>query len=138
MVTVISRAKRILRYMDRFAFFSESVEVPDGLPSSSGSPVGIYFNAESSLDGAIVVTDSSLVLNERSDWVLIPYRSIDKVVIPTFSVLPGEVRHLILNLSSGSSFTLPVKGGTDRTADAYEFARFLARVRSDLLSQLSP
>lgn len=134
MIKVASRVHRILRGMERFAYFSESVEIPDGLPGSAGIPIGVYFNEVSSLDGSIVITDSAVVLNEKSGWVSVPYRSIAKVVIPYSSAARlSEVRHLILNLLDGSSFILPVKGGTDRTADAYEFARFLDRVRSDLL-----
>jgi hypothetical protein len=132
MIPVVSRVKRILRHMDRFAFFSESLEIPDGLPGSVGNPVGVDFNIEASFDGAIVITDSSMVLGEGSGWVSIPYRSIDKVIIPTSFGLKGEIRHLVLSLSDGRSVILPIQGGTERTADAFEFARFLARVKSDL------
>jgi hypothetical protein len=122
--------------MGRFHFFSEPFDVPVGLPGSIGTPIGVYLNAESSLDGSIVITDSSMVLSEGAGWVPISYRSIDKVIIPTSSGRKSEIRHLILDLSDGRSFILPVQGGTDRTADVFEFVRFLDRVRSDLLSVL--
>src|ERR1700759_983837 len=113
MIKVASRVHRILRGMEPFAYFSESVEIPDGLPSSAGIPIGVYFNDGSSFDGAIVVTDSAVVLNEKSGWVSVPYRSIARVVIPFSSAARlSEVRHLILNLLDGSSFILPVLGGT--------------------------
>lgn len=131
MISASSRAKRIFREISRFSFFGGPAGIPNGLPLAKGEdPIGIYFNAPSSLIGAIVITNSSLILNTDAGWLSIPYQMIAKVAIPARPGHLEEVRQLTLILLDGRSLDLPVQGGTARTADAFEFARFLDRVRS--------
>jgi hypothetical protein len=133
MVSVASRAWRVFRRIGRFNFLNESAEIPYDLPLGSGEdPIGIYFNAPSSLAGAIVVTSAGLILRTESGWLSIPYKMIAKVVIPARIGSLAQVRELRLILLDGKSLILPILGGTARTADAFEFARFLDRVCSDL------
>jgi hypothetical protein len=136
MISAISRARRIFRGITRFSFFlAGSVEIPADLPLAEGeAPIGIYFNVPFSLDNAVVITSSSVILRVAAKWLSIPYKLISKVNIPTNPGHLGEVRQLMLSLSDGSSLALPVQGGAARTADAFEFARFLDRVRSDAFS----
>jgi hypothetical protein len=132
MVSVASRAWRIFRRVGRFKFFNESAEIPE-LPLERGEdPIGVYFNMPSSLADAIVVTSSGLILRTESGWLPVPYQMIARVVIPARSGHLEQVRGLTLTFLDGKSLALPVLGGTVRTADAFEFARFLDRVRSDL------
>jgi hypothetical protein len=44
----------------------------------------------------------------------------------------AQLRELTLTLSGGKSLALPILGGAACAADAFEFSRFLNRVRSDL------
>ena len=131
MISASSRAKRIFRGISRFTFFADPSEVPDDLPLAEGEdPIGIYLNSPPSLADAIVITSSSLITKTGTGWLSIPYQMIVRVVIPVRSGHLEEVRQLTLALSDGMSLALPVQGGTARTADAFEFARFLDRVRA--------
>lgn len=133
MVSVISRARRIFRGIGRFNFLDESAEIPHDLPLGSGEdPIGIYFNTPSSLADAIIVTSAGLILRTESGWISVLYQTIARVVIPARIGHLEQVRELTLVLLGGKSLALPISGGTARTADAFEFARFLDRVRSDL------
>jgi hypothetical protein len=133
MISVASRAKRVFRVMGRFKFINDPAEIPHDLPLGGGEgPIGIYFNTPSSLADAIVVTSVGLILRTESGWLSIPYRIIAKVTIPARIGHLAEVRELTLTLLGGESLALPILGGTARTADAFEFSRFLDRVLSDL------
>lgn len=136
MLPAISRARRIFRGITRFSFFPADLKgVPADLPLAEGEvPIGIYLNVPSSLDSAIVITSSSMILRLIDKWLVVPYRSILKVTIPSDQINLSEVRFLNLSLSDRSKLKLPVLGGTSRTADAFEFARFIDRVRSDAFS----
>lgn len=133
MVSVASRAKRVFRGMGELNFLNDPAEAPQDVPLGSGEhAIGIYFNIPSSLVGAIVVTSAGLILRTESGWLSIPYQMIARVVIPARVGHLAQLRELTLVLSDGKSLALPILGGTARTSDAFEFARFLDRVRSDL------
>jgi hypothetical protein len=127
---VISRAKRILRPMSRFQFFDgQPSPVPTDLPlPETETPIGMYLNEPGSLEDAVVVTDLSLLLESKGTWVPIPYSSISKIATPTTK---AGVQGLRLFLHDGSTVCLPIRGGTQRTSDAFEFLRFLDRVLAD-------
>jgi hypothetical protein len=130
MVQVLSRVKRILRYMGKFNFFdAESFHAPEGLPLNEGEvPIGAYLNNPNSLEGAVVVTDSSLLVESGGSWTPIHYASIAKVETPDSKT---GVHGLHLHLRDGSTAYIPIQGGTERTSDAFEFLRFLNRVLAD-------
>ena len=82
--------------MRRFNFFTASFcEVPGDLPLKSDElPIGVYLNLDRSLDNAVVVTSSALILKISPGWRYISYRSIVKVVIPIDQGRLADVRHL--------------------------------------------
>jgi hypothetical protein len=88
----------------------------------------MYLNDESSLKEAIVIASSSLVVGEEGGWRKVSYASIAKVGTPESKT---NVHGLHLALYAGDAIWLPVRGGTERTYDAFEFLRFLNRVLED-------
>jgi hypothetical protein len=118
--------------MSRFRRFSdEPALVPEDLPLAPGEvPIGLYFNVASSLESAVVVTSLAVILNTDAGWLPISYKSITKISFPAVDRL-ADVRQLIVTTQRSETFVIPIQGGTDRTADAFEFARYLQRVQSD-------
>jgi hypothetical protein len=117
--------------MERFRWLA------DGEPEESarfleteppGDLIGVYLNHPPTVSEAIVVSESGLLLETEGRWRQLSFSSVDRVATPTTKVL---VRHLDLALKDGSVVRLPIEGGDEKVADAFEFLRFLDRVLAD-------
>jgi hypothetical protein len=116
--------------MPRFHLFDSTEYIPpSGLPLAQGeAPLGIYLNDQPSTKDAIVITTASLILGEEDGWRTVPYTSIARVLTPDSKT---DVHGLHLALDDGKTIWLPVRGGTEKTFDAFEFLRFINRVLED-------
>ena len=132
MVTVISRARRILRPMSHFQFFSEEglLSTSLGLPLAEGEmPIGVYMNKPPTLRDSIVVTNFSLIIDSDGVWTPIPYARIVKALTPENKVDNSCLR---IVLQDGSIIQVPVRESGHGGSDAFEIIRFLDRVIADL------
>lgn len=130
MVTVVSRAKRIFRGVQSFRFIdAQGGSMLEGVPLSPGEmPIGVYYNEPESLRGAVVVTDSSLLIESHGSWRRLPYSLIERVLSPASKI---DAHELYVYLRSGTSVSVPIRGGTQKSSDVFDFLRFLDRVTAD-------
>lgn len=92
--------------------------------------IGAYRDMVGSGDH-VVVTSVGLHVWSPDGWRMIPYRNIGEVVVP-HSEDSDLVETLYLRMRDGSKHGIPIRGGTGRFRDAWEFLRFLQRVVRDL------
>jgi hypothetical protein len=137
---VSRRAHRILRRVARCRYLAgDPAAAPAWLPTASlGADerwLAVYENAPDSPVDAVAVTNVGLWLNEAGAWRRVRYGAIERSG-PTPPVRTGQdklrVTGLALDLADGSQATVPIRGGTDRTRDAWEFLRFVLRATADV------
>jgi hypothetical protein len=137
---VAQRAHRILRKMSRCRYLAGgATESPPWLPSAELGAgerwLGVYENAPGDSAEAVGVTNWGLWLNEAGNWRRVRYDAI-LCSRPAPPVLTGAdkmgVTGLALDLVDGSQATVPIRGGTDRTRDAWDFLRFVMHATRDV------
>jgi hypothetical protein len=133
--SVKSRVWRVLRNVESFQILSTE-EARQLLKerkiklTGDETVLGIYWNQDKDLRDALLVTDRAIHLIEKKMGRRLAYSEIGHLSTPT-EVPKAEVREVILETKGGETVKIPVKGGGSRTADAFEFLRFLMRVKAD-------
>ena len=131
---VKTRVKRILEPLVNFRTIEDgSLPVFPSLPvpafKEGEDCYGVYENPSAEADEPVVVTNLGLHLRREQKWEFIDYRQIKEVDI----ISPKEtVDELLVRLTNQESVLLPIRGGKGRFRDAFEFMRFINRVKSDL------
>lgn len=127
------RAYRILNSLSSYDDLASSQSSPDWIAEIDLEPeeevLGVYRNTPSQ-DQAVIVTTRALHIGVGTKWHHVSYHEIEASA--TNSKEKGEADHLIVRTRSGVVIKVPVKGGSDRFQDVYEFQRYLDRVTSDL------
>jgi hypothetical protein len=132
-VDVKSRASRILRRLASYSDLTRgSPVVPLWLreiPLQEGEHcLGIYENAPGGAADSVLVTNLGLHVccGSRREYV-----AFDEIESVTTHQAKTEVTELEVHRRDGRVTQVPVSGGHDRLRDAWEFVRFLNRVRED-------
>ncbi len=133
-MNVKSRAHRILKHLANYRdLTNESLKIPywvADVPINSGEVCyGVYENSSGEADESIAVTSLGIHVCRNKQWEFIDYAQIASVSAPLEKQTANE---LSLHLLSGQLTSLPVRGGSGRLRDAFEFLRFLDRVTHDL------
>jgi hypothetical protein len=130
--SVRSRAHRILAKLETFQVLDrhESSDlVPGWLPGEEA--IGRYRNHTGTPDDDLLVTTMGVRTRSGGTWPLVPFSSIEHVALP-HSEDKEVVDSLRLRLRDGRRVELPVRGGSGKFRDAWEFLRFLNRVMTDM------
>ena len=98
--------------------FGEEVEVLGTYLRSSGVPAFLITSM-----GVVVAADE-----QCASWRAVPYRTIERVELPSNVDSKMEQGYLALKLLGGNYVDLRVDGGTQTTRDVFEVCRFLMRV----------
>lgn len=91
--------------------------------------LGVYENIPDSLEDSITVTSLGLHTYRGGEWEFLNYEHIESIRIPSRK---EEAAELEIHLYDGYTTRIPVRGGQGRFRDAFEFLRFLDRVRDDI------
>lgn len=123
---VRAKIHRILKKMPRFEAFAREVSLPDGFETED-TLLGVYHNDESRFDVWIGVNALHFW---QETWQSVAYAQLVKVSIhQTNTADKHSAVGVVMETQAGSSHVLRIDGGTERFRDAWEFLRFLMRVR---------
>tara|TARA_B100001989_G_C24501679_1_gene445276 strand:- start:128 stop:577 length:450 start_codon:yes stop_codon:yes gene_type:complete len=94
-------------------------------PLLKGKLIGIYFNSNNSLDDAIVVSDTELLLVRFGECKSILFQDIKSIKMPEKD---DDSCTIILSLPDRKQELVAINNGRGNCKDVYEFLRFLMRV----------
>src|SRR5437868_5943809 len=136
-MNVKSRVVRILKPLRRYRDQS-----PDSLMTSIAATrvglqegeicLGVYENNPGCLEDSIIVTNLGLHIYRSGESLFIDYGQIESIEAPSVKETADRLK---IRLSNGAMKDLPIQGGQGRFRDAFEFLRFLDRVKDDIRRQ---
>lgn len=128
-----SRAHRILKRMTNYTSFDVDSAILDNLRTerielpTNDELLGIYTNAPDEFRALIIISTLGIRIFEDA-WLFISYAEISDVSVPlSEEVGKLQANTLLLELASGDTKTLLIKGGDAKFRDVWEFSRFMNR-----------
>ena len=134
--TVKIRAGRILSRLSHYRRY-DAGEAPAALvqllSKAEGQCLGYYSNDSNRAEDLVAVTEVGLCWQGRGEPAFVRYTDIEaaKVHLTKADDLVSA-DGLSFVLSSGGNAFVTILGGTDKFKDAFEFLRFVDRVREDI------
>jgi len=97
--------------------------------------LGVYTTDADSSEAILFTTAGMYTFNNKS-WLKLSYKEIERTILPESKV---EVSGFFIVLRNSEKIWLSVKGSkSGRLYDAFEVARFVDRVVSDINQRLNP
>jgi len=140
MVDAYSRAHRILKPLQHYSDLSQFDTLPAALMPGpmlvdSEQILGVYTTDADSSEAILFTTAGMYTFNNKS-WLKLSYKEIERTILPESKV---EVSGFFIVLRNSEKIWLSVKGSkSGRLYDAFEVARFVDRVVSDINQRLNP
>ena len=132
--SVKTRAYRKLRTLTQFKFFDGTSKLPqlEGCSTPLAKTeeiIGAYENTPGEKQDLVLVTNLGLHWWTRGDWHSLEYSEMLEAEWP--SPVKMEATAVLIRSRSGNLISVPIRGGTEFTRDAFSVMTFIMRMIED-------